>query len=474
VVNRSSPENATILFEDDPLATGDMLMDEGEPSVTIDLPYNWTPREYQARPFWAMVDGEFKRADLVWHRRAGKDLTTWNILIVKAFQRVGLYLYGFPTYAQARKVIWDGMTGAGRRFVDYIPQELIEATNSTEMKITLVNGSILQLVGVDNIDRLVGTNPVGIALSEFPLQDPTALELLRPILAENGGWLLINGTPRGRNHGYTIWRTAKANPKTWLASLLTVDDTRREDGSPVVTQEAIDEERANGMSEEMVQQEFYCSFDASLHGAYYSKQVAAAYAEGRVCKVPVDCALPVHTAWDLGVGDATAIWFYQTFNREIRIVRYYENTGEGLPYYLGVLNEWRQRLGFAYGDHYGPHDLKVREMTSGRTRLEIARSQGLPFVVLKKAGIDEGIDAARRIFSRCWFDEELCAPGLAALAEYTKDWDEKRKVFSDRPRHDWTSHGADGFRYLAMSIREPSRFEGRGTIQAKIDYGEDW
>ncbi len=409
-------------------------------SKEITIPYKFTPRDYQI-PLISCIDRGYKRAVCIFHRRAGKDKTLINLITKEALKRIGVYYYLFPTYKQGRKIIWQGIDKAGMKFTDHIPEEIRKRTNDQEMMIELKNGSIIQIIGTDDIDRIVGTNPVGCVFSEYSLQNPKAWDLLRPILAENEGWAVFNYTPRGKNHGYELYEMAKNNPK-WFAQILTVDDTK------AISQEAIEEERLAGMDEDLIQQEFYCSFEAAIQGAYYAKQINKANEDGRITNVPYVENLPVYTVWDLGVGDSTAIWFVQLVNQEIRIIDYYEAQGEGLPYYAKVLDE----KGYKYGGHYAPHDIQVREMGSGLSRLETARSLGINFQVVKNISIDDGINAARTIFNRCWFDKEKTKQGVNCLVNYHKEYDEKRKEYKNIPYHDWSSHGADAFRYLAIQF----------------------
>jgi len=230
--------------------------------MQITIPHNYTPRSYQTGLYNCISQG-FRRAVAVWHRRSGKDKTLLNLLVKEAVKRVGVYYYFFPTYQQGRKVLWDGIDRAGFRYMDHIPQAIRESTNQAEMKVRLINGSIIQIVGTDNVDSVMGTNPIGCVFSEFSLQNPDAWDLIRPILAENGGWAVFNYTPRGRNHGFLLYEMAKNN-KDWFCELLDVDDTQ------AVSHDIIQAEREAGMSEEMIQQEFYCSFEASLASCFFS------------------------------------------------------------------------------------------------------------------------------------------------------------------------------------------------------------
>lgn len=230
--------------------------------MEITIPYNYAPRDYQSGLYDCIGNG-YLRGVAVWHRRAGKDKTLLNLIVKEAFKRVGVYYYLFPTYQQGRKVLWDGIDRNGFRYMDHIPEQLREKTNQAEMKITLINGSLVQIVGTDNIDSVMGTNPVGCVFSEYSLQNPAAWDLIRPILAENGGWAVFNYTPRGRNHGFILYEMAKNNPD-WYCELLTVDDTG------AVSADVVQAEREAGMSEEMIQQEFYCSFEASLSSCFFT------------------------------------------------------------------------------------------------------------------------------------------------------------------------------------------------------------
>lgn len=415
----------------------------------VKVPCDWTPREYQL-PLFQYLESGGKRAICVWHRRAGKDLTGINWISVCSIMRPGLYWHLFPTYNQGRKIAWEGMTKAGRKFLDHFPKENISAINNTEMRVTFKTGSIYQVVGSDNPDRLVGANPVGIILSEYALQDPRAWDYIRPILLENEGWAVFIYTPRGRNHGYTLLNHAKKNPK-WFTQVLSVNDTM------AVKEEAIDEERMAGMPEELIQQEFFCSFDAALVGAYYGNHMSHALDTGRIGLFPYDSQLMVNTAWDLGVGDQTVILFYQMHGLQIRIIDCYSNSGEGLSHYINVL-ETGHRAQYAYGNHYAPHDIKVKDLSTGRTRLETAQSLGLRFRVVPKVSIEDGIEAVRSIMSRIYWNEDKNTEHLIEAArQYRKEWDDKKRCFNDRPYHDWTSDFMDALRYLALSVKRESQ-----------------
>ncbi len=426
----------------------------GSPTSRVRIPYKYQPRGYQLKA-WGELEHGRKRVVLVWHRRAGKDLMLLNRTICATQERVGVYWHVFPAAKQGRKIIWDGVTKDGRPFLDYWPQQIIAERNATEMRLKLTNGSVWQVVGSDNYnDALIGGNPCGLVISEYALQNPSCWNYLRPILAENGGWAAFAFTPRGKNHGSDLYEMARKNPE-WFCERLTVDDTK------AIPLAAIEEERQAGMPDELIEQEFYCSFQAALVGAYYGKQMRQAEDEMRVGNIPHEPLLPVETWWDIGMDDCTSIWFAQRVGREIRLIDYYENNNEGLPHYAKVIKDKT----YTYDRHVLPHDVKVRELGTGRSRLETLRfllqTPEERFKVARKLEVADGINAVRSILPRCWFDATKCERGIEALKQYQRDWDDDKKTFKDEPRHDWASHAADAFRYGAVMQKDPPEYRGR-------------
>ncbi len=396
------------------------------------------------------MDNGYKRAVLVWNRRSGKDKTLINFVAKKTFERVGAYYYFFPTYRQGKKILWEGRDREGFKFLDHFPKEIRDGKpNDTELKIKLINGSLFQIVGTNDIDSIVGTNPVGCVFSEYSLQDPRAWDFVRPILAENGGWAVFNYTPRGENHGWDLLQAAQSDPKNWFSQVLTVDDTQ------AIPREVLEQERreiiAKHGNDALFQQEYYCSFNAPIEGSYYAKQIADANAEGRITVVPHTPQVYVDTWWDLGMDDSMTIWFSQTIGNKIHLIDYYENNGEGFAHYAKVLQDRK----YVYGRHNFPHDIAVRELGTGKARIEVVNSLGLkPNRTVPKLTLEDGIEAVRNIFSRCYFDQEKCRRGLNALKSYHKEYDEMRKTYRNHPEHDWSSHGADSFRALAVGFRQ--------------------
>jgi len=400
------------------------------------------------------------RAVEVWHRRCGKDSASLQMQAIASQSRVGTYWTMLPTLVQARRVIWKGIDKQGRRMIDQaFPKEMRARINESDMSIEMKNGSIWQCVGSDNYDALVGTNPVGVVFSEYSIADPRAWDFIRPILTENDGYAIFIYTPRGKNHGHKLYEMAKENP-LWHSSLFTIDDTFREDGTPVISPEAYQEELNAGMDPQLALQEYYCSFDAGLFGAYYTDQLKLA----KVGEFPWNPRLPVHTAWDLGLRDATAIWFFQetTIGGPINVIDYREASNVSLL-------KWCKRLHeepYVYGTHTAPHDIKRRDYATGESYLSVAAQNGIDFEVAPNVGLREGIDSVKSFIPRLQFNKATTSGGYDCLMAYRREYNDKLQVFMDRPLHDWASHGADSMRYGALNYTDS--FGGGGSSDFNI------
>ncbi|HWY35252.1 MAG TPA: hypothetical protein VNX68_11440 [Nitrosopumilaceae archaeon] len=414
----------------------------------------FNPRHYQTELLHAFFKDKIRNFFYLCHRRAGKDLTCWNLLWGAALERVGTYLYLLPLHTQARKVVWRGIIGDGTRFIDMIPRQIIHKINNTEMSVTLLNGSIIQLGGSNNYNALMGTNPVGIVMSEFALHTPLALQYLSPILLENGGFLLAQTTPRGKNHAYHLYQNV-VNDSNWFVRKYTVNDTLKLDGKPVITAEEIDKERKRGMSEELIRQEWYLDFNVGIQGAYYTNEIEVAEYEGRLRAFEINPRLPVFTSWDLGVSDPTCIIFFQQEGDYINIVYFIEKTDKGVDYFKHQLDEVAQRFGYRYRHHFAPHDIMKREWgSSARSSLSLAHEAGIHFQRVPDVGVENGIAAVRAIFPLLRIHQTYCQPLIDALREYRREYDEEDKVFKPKPYHNWASHPADALRYLAIVWRQ--------------------
>lgn len=420
-------------------------------SELITIPYNFTPRTYQ-RELMAARDQGFNRLLAIYHRRAGKDKSMFNLIVKEALKRRGVYYYFFPEFAQGRRVIWDGMDASGFPFLDHIPKPLIQSKNSTDMKIVLTQGSVIQVMGTDKFDKVRGANPVGCVFSEFAFQNPKAWNIIRPILAENGGWAAFNSSTNGKNHFYDMYQMALKN-KNWFVQNYNVLETLDENGKRYISDEVIEEERMAGMSEEMIQQEFYNSFTANSEGFYYLSQLEDLLNDGRIGRVPHSPSHPVETWWDIGVGDYTCIWFTQTIDKEVHVIDYYANNTKGLDHYAKIL----QSKKYVYRSMNFPHDLMNIEFGTGRTRFEVAEDlfKGIRINVLPKISRQEGINAVRMVLPICRFDKQKCQDGIDGLMNYRKEWDDKNQIYKDSPVHDWASDPSDAFRYFAIGLTLP-------------------
>jgi hypothetical protein len=424
--------------------------------ATITLPHKWQPRPYQSK-LWNYLESGGKRAVEIAHRRWGKDDVALHWAAVAAMQRPASYWHMLPNYSQARKAIWTAVNPhTGKRRIDEaFPAAIRAVTLENEMFIRFKNGSTWQVIGSDNYDNLVGTPPAGIVFSEWARANPSSWAYLAPILLENDGWALFITTPVGRNHAKSMLDMAQGSPAGWFSEISTITDTR------AITLDAVEQQRkeyhalfGEDAGDALIAQEYHCSFAAAVLGAFYGKELTAAEIAGRVCQVEVNRDLPILTAWDLGVDDPTAIWVFQVEPGRVNVIDFYESSGQGLQHYVEWLNENNYR-----GVDWVPHDARVREFGSGRTRIEAMLKLGRKPRVVPAHSIMDGINAARQTIPLTYFDATRCAKGLEALREYKAEWDDDLRTFKKTPKHDWSSHAADAFRYLAMAWREPMRAE---------------
>ncbi len=407
--------------------------------MRIILPHEFKPRPYQSEANRAYFIDRKRFMIEVWHRRAGKTKNALNFLVAAGLERVGNYFHTFPELTQARRAVWNNIDKEGRRYIDHVPRALMDGKpNNTDMRINLINGSQIQLAGADRYDALMGGNPAGIIFDEYSLQNPFAWHYLSPILTENNGWGKFIYTPRGKNHGWDLYRTNMNNPN-WFVQKLDITQTFNWDGTPVITQAMVDERRRSGMPEELIQQEFYCSFEAALANAFYSAEIDRMTKDGRIRSFPMFAGAPVHTAWDIGHRDATSIWFFQVVNDWIYVIWYYENTKQGMPHYIDVVKEFLAKHYLRNGVNFAPHDIKVHEWSNGRSRMDEAARLGFYFKAVPKLSVMDGINCVRSLFPRMVFHAENTGMGLDILKQYVKDE-------NGEPVHDFASHCADAMR----------------------------
>lgn len=390
-------------------------------------------------------------ACIVAHRRAGKTVACVNDLQDGALRCQNTrprFAYLSPFLKQSKTVAWDYLKAAME------PLRVLGAQiNESELRVDYHNGGQVRLYGADNMDALRGIYLDGVVLDEFADMDPRVWsEVIRPALADRKGWAVFIGTPKGRNEFYKLFERSKSEAD-WFSLMLKASETG------LIDQDELDLARRD-LSEDQYAQEFECSFEAAIVGAYYGKLMRLAEEDKRIAGVPYEPTAPVYTAWDLGVRDSTAIWFAQVVGREIHLVDYYESSGVDLGHYV---REITQRP-YLYAGHIVPHDAQAKELGTGKSRLEVLESLGLKNItVAPMHRVEDGINAVRTIIPRCWFDAKKCSRGIDALKLYRSEFDDKLQSLKPRPVHDWASHAADAFRYLALTldlqIRTPFNME---------------
>ena len=375
---------------------------------------------------------------------SGKDLACWNLLIWEAMQKPAIYWYLLPDHKQARRVIFDGKRIDGRDFMACIPDQVIERVNSTEMKIKLLNGSLIQIMGVREMDSLRGANPYGIVFSEYAyVYDSSVFATLLPIIQASNGWVIFISTPRAKNHFHELFNMARNNPSKWFSYYLTVKDTNH------IPQQQIEEDIKNGIiSWDMAQQEYYCSWDLGISGVVYGTAIDRMRTNNQITDVPWQPEYEVHTSWDIG-NDTTAICFFQIVATRVHIIDYYQRASENLEHYVNVLKS----KPYSYGKHYFPHDMAVTEWAGPKfTRVEKARQLGIKATIVDSVGLEDGIEVTRSALARIYIDENKCSNLIKCIENYRYEWNDKRQIYSTKPLHNSASHGADSLRYLCISL----------------------
>ena len=403
--------------------------------------------DYQPRDVFLPFHERTQRwAIIVAHRRCGKTVACINDLIYKAImegKEDGRYAYLAPYYAQAKSIAFDYLM----RFSEPVRVN----HNVSELWVELVNGARIRLFGADNADSLRGLYLDGVVLDEYADMKPSTWgAVLRPLLADRQGWATFIGTPKGHNQFWDVYNNATQDPD-WYVKTLRASQT----GLLPDTELA---DAAKMMSQDQYLAEFECDFESSILGAYFGKEMRQLTDQGRITEVEYDPLFKVHTAWDLGYSDDTAIWFFQVIHGEIRLLDYHYSNGQPVAFYAGVIQSREAERGYEYGYHYLPHDARAKTLASNRSVIE-QLSDKLPMKSLRivpNLGLQDGIQASRLALTRAWFDHK-CADGIECLRQYQREYDEDKKVFRDKPRHDWTSHGADAFRYLSIVWKDEAK-----------------
>ena len=414
----------------------------------IEIPYK--PRTQQLAIHDLMDEKRF--GVVVAHRRMGKTVSAINHIIKDAIlnqKEAPRYAYIAPTYGQAKRVAWDYLV----KYAD----PLGGSSNISELRVDFW-GRRIQLYGSDNPEALRGQYFDGVILDEIGDQNPKIwTDIVRPALADRKGWCLFIGTPKGHNH-FKELRDRAEKEEGWGLLEFKASETG------VVDETELKAAR-NEMGEDKFRQEFECSFDAAVEGSYYGQILNELEDKKHMQEIPREELSRTFTAWDLGMGDSTSIWVAQLVGTEVRLIDYYENHGVGLDHYV----KWIRDNDYIKAEHILPHDVRVRELGSGKSRLEMLEEAGLEIKIAPRMGLDDGIQAVRRLLPRCWFNVPKVQTGLNCLRNYRRDYDEKRKIFYERPLHDWSSHGSDSFRYLALGLDE-----GHSTWSKPINQTPKW
>lgn len=396
---------------------------------------------FNARPsFLPYLNRTARWSSIVAHRRAGKTVACVMDLIARAAKHQGReprFAYVAPTYGQAKDVAWSYL----KEYTQAIPG--IERME-TDLSVTLpTNKARIRLYGADNYDRLRGLYLDGVIIDEAGDIDPRAWpEVIRPALSDRKGWATFIGTPKGRNAFYDM-HTAARNSDDWYS-----DDLKASTTGIIDELELADARKS--MTAEQYAQEYECSFQAAIVGAFYGREMEIAEADGRVGRVPHERAADVFACWDLGIADSMAIWIGQIIGKEWHWINYYEATGYALDHYV----EWIKALPYKVHEHFLPHDGEARELQTGKSRKQFLEDRDFNVTIVPRHEPMDGIDAARVRFNRMWFDAEKCARGIDCLRMYRSEYDDKNQVLRSRPLHDWASHGADAFRCGVMGAQE--------------------
>jgi len=425
----------------------------------LEVELDYCPRQV----FEDFHDRQERWSVIVAHRRCGKTVLCINDLIYRALiedKEDGRYAYVAPYMSQAKTIAFDYLLKYSR--------PVMSKSNQAELWVELINGARIRLFGADNPDALRGLYLDGVVLDEYADMKPSIFgAVLRPLLADRKGWCTFIGTPKGHNAFWEVYNNATQD-KSWYVKVLRASQTGLLDKAEL-------DDAAKTMTQDQYLQEFECDFESAILGAYYGKEMRQLTDQGRITDVEYDPLFPVHTAWDLGYSDDTAIWWYQVVHGEIRLLDYHSSNGQPVAFYAGIIQAREEERGYTYGTHWLPHDARAKTLSSNRSVIEQLGDK-IPLKTIKitpNLKLQDGIQASRLALTRAWFDHK-CTDGIECLRQYQREYDEDKKVFRDKPRHDWTSHGADAFRYLAIVWKDEAKIVDpetpiRGVFVGKTD-----
>jgi hypothetical protein len=408
----------------------------------LDVELDYKPRDV----FLDFHERQERWAVIVAHRRCGKTVACINDLIYKALvdgKEDGRYAYLAPYYAQAKSIAFD--------YLMKFSEPVRANHNVSELWVELINGARIRLFGADNADSLRGLYLDGVVLDEFADMKPSLWgAVLRPLLSDRRGWAVFIGTPKGHNQFWEIYNNATKD-NSWYVKTLRASQTG------LIPQEELDDAKKMQTQDQYLA-EWECDFESAIIGAYYGKEMRQLTDQGRILDIEYDPMFPVHTAWDLGYSDDTAIWWFQVVHGEIRLLDYHSSNGQPVAFYAGIIASRERERGYVYGTHYLPHDARAKTLASNKSiieqlsdKIELKSMKIVPMLSLQ-----DGIQATRLALTRAWFDHK-CEDGIECLRQYQREYDEDKKVFRDKPRHDWTSHGADAFRMLSIAWKEEAK-----------------
>jgi hypothetical protein len=411
-------------------------------SEVLEVELDYKPREV----FEDFHDRQQRWSVIVAHRRCGKTVLCINDLIYRALtdnKEDGRYAYVSPYYGQSKTIAWDYLVN--------FSQPVLSKANQSELWVELVNGARIRLFGADNPDALRGLYLDGVVLDEYADMKPSIFgAVIRPLLSDRKGWATFIGTPKGHNSFWDIYQNATQD-NSWYVKVLRASQTG------LLPKEEL-EDAAKTMSSDQYLQEFERDFESAILGAYYGKEMRQLTDQGRILDIEYDPMFPVHTSWDLGYTDSTAIWFFQVVHGEIRLLDYHSSNGQPVAFYAGVIQSREVERGYHYGYHYLPHDARAKTLSSNRSVIE-QLSEKLSIDKLRivpNLSLQDGIQASRLALTRAWFDHK-CTDGIECLRQYQREYDEDKKVFRDKPKHDWTSHGSDAFRYMSIVWKDEAK-----------------
>lgn len=425
--------------------------------VNIELDYK--PRDV----FLDFHERSERWAVIVAHRRCGKTVACINDLIYRAIsenKENGQYAYIAPFYSQSKSVAWSYL----KRF----SEPLMVKANESELWVELINGSKIRLFGGDNPDALRGNYLDGCVIDETGDTRPRLWgEVVRPLLSDRKGWCVFIGTPKGHNGFYELYKNATQD-SDWYVKVLRASNT-----GVIPMEELLDAKKT--MTDGQFRAEFECDFEAEILGAIYGVEMRMLTDNGNITPIEFDPMFPLESAWDLGYSDDTSIWTYQVCHGEVRFLDYHSSNGKSIPFYTAYIAQKEQEYGAKYRTHWLPHDARAKTLASGGKSIIEQLSSKIDIISMKivpSLSLQDGIQATRMMLLRTWFDPK-CEEGIECIRQYQREYDEDKKIFRDKPRHDWASHGSDALRMAAIAWKQETKAAPKDNSIRGISVGHN-